>query len=504
MSQLKKIKFKVKGVHCKSCKTLIETEVDVLEGVNNIKIDYQTTEGWVEFDEGKISFSKIKDKIEEFDYEVVESQDKQLLDKTSGARGFALGLLIPLIAIIVIGGYFFLQRFGGFEILAKLNESSISYWLILLIGFLVSFHCVGMCGGLVVTYSAGLAAKNEDKKVGFSRGHFQYNFGRLISYTAIGGILGGIGSFFAVNPSFSGVVMLLAGVFMILMAVALFTNFKALEKLTPRMPQFIAQFLYSQRHTKKPKGPFVIGLLNGFMPCGPLQAMQLYALGTGSFTRGALSMAVYAAGTIPLMFGFGAFISMLSNQYIKKVMKFSAVVVGILGLIMFNRGLINFGWGIRSFIPASAVSQTEYIIEGNVTEYQIVRMELTYRGYNPNVLYVKKGIPVRWIIDVKQMSGCTDEIHMPDFNIKKPLQYGENIIEFTPTEVGEIKFSCWMRMVWGKFIVTEGDVNPTQQQLELEAANLPQGTCNGNGSCGGGCTAAQTGGCGCSRIRINN
>ena len=516
MSQLKKIRFKVKGIHCKSCKTLIETEVDVLAGVNNIEVDYQTGEGWVEFDEGKISFSKIKDKIEKFDYKVDSidgkhaEQEVKVQKRESSSKSFVLGLLIPLVLIGIIAGYYFLQYFGGFEILARLNESNLSLWLILLIGFLVSFHCVGMCGGLVVTYSASLAASDSrravgtaksGKKVGVSKSHIQYNLGRLISYTVIGGVLGGVGSFFAINPSFSGGVMLFAGIFMILMAVALFTDFKALEKLTPKMPQSIARFLYSQRHTKKPKGPFIIGLLNGFMPCGPLQAMQLYALGTGSFTRGALSMAVYAAGTIPLMFGFGAFISMLSNQYIKKVMKFSAVVVGILGLIMINRGLVNFGFGIRSFIPTSAISQTEYIVTGDVSEYQTIRMELTYRGYNPNVLYIKKDIPVRWIIDVKQMSGCTDEIHVPEFNIEKPLQLGENIIEFTPTKVGEIKFSCWMRMVWGKFIVTDGDINPTQQQLEVEAADLPQGACGGDGSCGGGCAAAKTGGCGCSRIK---
>jgi len=502
MSKLKRLDFKVEGLHCKSCKILLETEIDILGGVSDVGVDYQTGKVWVEFDEDEISFFKIKKRIEDFDYKVIDPGKEKPEEAVSSKKSFLLGLLIPLILIGLVTGYFLLQHSGGFEILARLNESNLSLWLILLIGFLVSFHCVGMCGGLVVTYSAAGAAK-EGKKVGVSRSHIQYNLGRLISYTVIGGILGGIGSFFAVNPTFSGVVMLLAGIFMILMAVSLFTNFKALKKLQFRMPQFIARFLYGQRHSKKPKGPFIIGLLNGFMPCGPLQAMQLYALGTGSFTRGALSMAVYAAGTIPLMFGFGAFISLLSNQYIKKVMKFSAVVVGILGLIMINRGLINFGYGFRDFIPASAIGQTEYIVSGEVTEYQTVRMELSYRGYNPNVLYVKKGIPVRWIIDVKQMSGCTDEIHMDKFNIKKPLQVGENVIEFTPTEVGEIKFSCWMKMVWGKFIVTEGDVNPTQQQLKVEAANLPSGGCKGDGSCGGGCAAAKAGGCGCSRIKAN-
>ncbi|MBU1164210.1 sulfite exporter TauE/SafE family protein [Patescibacteria group bacterium] len=490
MSKLKKRQFKIEGTHCKSCKTLIETEVDVMAGVKSITVDYYSGESSVEFDNSKISFEKIKNKIEKYDYKVsvAGQENKQEKESTNPYKNIFIAIFIFVLVI----GYLILKRYSGFEILAQLNTTSISYWLILIIGLLVSFHCVGMCGGLVVTFSAGHAAKQDKEpsansgreKVGFSKLHFQYNFGRLISYTIIGGILGGIGSFFAINPNFSGAVMLMAGIFMILMAVSLYTHFKWLEKLQPKMPQFIARFLYSQKHTKKPKGPFIIGLLNGFMPCGPLQAMQLYALGTGSLTRGALSMAVYGLGTIPLMFGFGAFISTLSSQYIKKVMKFSAVVVAILGLVMINRGLINFGWGLRSLIPSTATSQTEFVVNGNVSEYQIVNMDLSYRGYEPNVLYVKQGIPVRWIINVKQMSGCTDEIHLDAFNIKKPLEYGENIIEFLPTQVGEIKFSCWMKMVWGKFIVTEDSVNPSAQQLKSDAADLAGTSCGGAGGCG--------------------
>jgi sulfite exporter TauE/SafE/copper chaperone CopZ len=458
---LKKINFEVEGIHCKSCKTLLETEVDVLMGVNNINVDYQTGRCWVEFDDLKISFSKIKDKIEEFDYKVVDLKNKKVAnsriadkeENKSGFSGFAIGLLIPFILIGLVVVYFLFKNFGGFSILAKLNESNLSYGLIFLIGFLVSFHCIGMCGGLVVTYSATIAAKSAGKKTSISLPHIQYNLGRLISYTVIGGILGGIGSFFAINPNFSGAMMLFAGLFMLLMAVALFTNFKALEKIIPKMPQFIARFLYNQKHDQNPKGPFFIGLLNGLMPCGPLQAMQLYALGTGSISRGALSMGVYALGTIPLMFGFGAFISKISQRYIGRVMKFSAIVVGILGLIMFNRGLTNFNLGLKSLIPKESVSQVQPAKKDD-SNVQIARMDLTFRGYEPNVLYIKKGILVRWIINVKQMSGCTNEIILHGgYNIRKKLQKGENVIEFTPLQSGQIEFSCWMQMVWGKFIV---------------------------------------------------
>lgn len=456
---LRTIKFKVGGLHCESCKVLIETEVDILEGVLNVDLNYNTKECKVEFDDEKTSEKDIFKSIKKLNYRIGG-------DKKSSNLIFA-GVLL----VIFVLGYFLIKQFGLLEVLSKLNEQNIGYWLIFFIGFLVSFHCVGMCGALVITYTTKHNADNKGKTSFLP--HVQYNLGRLISYSVIGGILGGFGSFFAINPIFTGTVTLIAGFFMIVMGLSLATNFGWLEKVKLRMPRFIARFLYNQRYSKKPKGPFIIGIFNGFMPCGPLQAMQIYALASGSVITGALSMGVYALGTIPLMFGFGSFISLISQERIKQVMKLSGVIVIVLGLFMFNRGLINFGYGFRGFVSERAGN--EYVIEGD-TEYQVVKIELSYNGYSPNVIFIKKDIPVRWIIDVKQMSGCTDEILLSDYDIRKKLDYGENVIEFIPDKLGEIKFSCWMQMVWGKFIVSEEE--PTSEDIYKES-----GTCEGSSAC---------------------
>ena len=73
--------------------------------------------------------------------------------------------------------------------------------------------------------------------------------------------------------------------------------------------------------------------------CGPLQAMQLYALGTGSMLTGALSMFLFSLGTVPLMFGFGAISSVFKQQFNQKMLKVSAILVMLLGVVMLNRGL---------------------------------------------------------------------------------------------------------------------------------------------------------------------
>jgi len=435
-------------MHCQSCKTLIEEEVKVLPGINKIEVDYIKGIANLEYDNEIISLSEIFKTIENLNYQPQICETKpEVKDATAKTPSFVIGILIPVIIGLFIGIYFLFTNYGGFQILAKLNEPNISYGIIFIIGLLAGFHCIGMCGGLVITYStSGLNSQNQEEKL--AAPHLQYNLGRLLSYTIIGGILGGIGRFFGINPIFTGIVMLIAGSLMFLMGLSFVTNWQILEKIKVKTPNFIAKFLFSQKHIKKSKGPFIIGLLNGFMPCGPLQAMQLYALASGSFLKGGLSMAVYALGTIPLMFGFGLFISKISSQFVTKIVKVSGVLVIILGILMFSRGLTNLGAGFTA--PSTGSNINTQIIN----DYQEVKMDLGTFGYEPNVLYAKKGIPVHWIINVKQMSGCTSAIRLDDYGIYKQLNYGENIIEFTPDKLGEIKFSCGMRMVWGKFIVS--------------------------------------------------
>lgn len=85
--------------------------------------------------------------------------------------------------------------------------------------------------------------------------------------------------------------------------------------------------------------PLLIGILNGFMPCGPLQAMQLYALGTGGFIQGALSMFAFSIGTVPLMLTFGTVSTFITKRFSKYMVRASAVLIVALSIVMITRGL---------------------------------------------------------------------------------------------------------------------------------------------------------------------
>jgi hypothetical protein len=272
---------------------------------------------------------------------------------------------------------------------------------------------------------------------------------------------------------------------MILFGIKMLDIFPKLRKLNIKMPKFFANKIYSNQK----RGPLFIGLLNGFMPCGPLQTMQLYALGTGSFIAGSISMLFFALGTIPLMFGLGVLSTWISSKFTKNMMKISAILVMILGFTMLNRGFALTG---ISLLPPQKEQgkQSMQTIElpQIINGIQEVKSTLTSGNSYPTIT-VRKGIPVKWTISAekKYLNGCNDEIVIPKYKLNKELVEGDNIIEFTPTEEGTIAYSCWMGMIIGRIRIVEDtsdngniDINLQENDDEpIDTTGLPSCPCCG-------------------------
>ena len=77
------------------------------------------------------------------------------------------------------------------------------------------------------------------------------------------------------------------------------------------------------------------------MPCGPLQAMQVYALSTGSFIGGALSMFLFSLGTVPLMLFVGIVVNIFKGKRKILINKIASILILILSIVMLNRGLLS-------------------------------------------------------------------------------------------------------------------------------------------------------------------
>jgi hypothetical protein len=193
----------------------------------------------------------------------------------------------------------------------------------------------------------------------------------------------------------------------------------------------------------KSRNPFVIGLLNGLMPCGPLQAMEVYALSTGSIITGALSMLLFGLGTVPLMLSFGFIYNLFKGKGKILINKISAVLILILSITMLNRGLLSFDIDLFK----DTKNYDNYIHSKIEEDIQVVRFDLSIDHFEDIV--VQKGIKVKMIINVDKdkLTTCNNWVWIRQFDILQELKEGENVIEFTPSKTGDYIYTCRMSML---------------------------------------------------------
>jgi sulfite exporter TauE/SafE/plastocyanin domain-containing protein/copper chaperone CopZ len=442
----KQDRIAVQDMHCKSCETRVEKELRRISGVSEAKASFSG--GWVE----------VKYNSHLTDRTALERAINHAGYRTNPAKsgtGKLAGIFFIVAAIILLSNVS-----DTFDIGTELKQN-LTFAALFAVGLFTSLHCIGMCGGIMFSQSISTDSNN---KLAALKPSILYNSGRLLAYTLLGGLVGAIGSVFSLSLAAKAGITLIAAILMIFMGLGMtglsYFRFSFSLPWPHRLPQ-------SNR-------PFVVGLLNGLMPCGPLQTMQLYALGTGSFITGALSMLAFSLGTMPLMLFFGLFTGFISKSYTTKILKFSGMLVIVLGLVMVNRGLSLAGVNLlvadtqpqtQSSSPSAANSKAD-LQEG----VQILRMSATRAGYIPNVLYVQKGVPVKWIITGEQVTSCNNEIIVPSMKMQQKLKRGETTIDFTPGDK-DINFSCWMGMLRGVIKVVDN-----LQTVEAKAVNQAAST----------------------------
>lgn len=441
----------IDGMTCVNCENRIERKLAGTIGVQSVKVSYSNSNAIISYDPEIISIDKVEKIIEDLDYHVRKQVQKQIVKENKVDITNVIS-----VAVIIITLFMLINRYGGSGIFNAfpIVKEGMGYGMLFVIGLLTSVHCIAMCGGICLSQCVPQTSVSGVKsKWTTLRPSILYNLGRIISYTVIGGIVGALGSVVSFSGTMKGIVQVLAGAFMVIMGLNMLNLFPWLRKFNPRMPKIFAKKIYA---LKKNNSPFYVGLLNGLMPCGPLQAMQLYALSTGNPFQGALSMFLFSIGTVPLMLAFGALSSLLSKKFTTKMMSISAVLVIVLGIFMFNSGASLSGIIIPSISNSTQSSNGDSnniakIVDG----IQTVTVKLSSGRYEP--ITVQKGIPVKWIIqaEAKDINGCNNSIVVPKYNLQYDLKAGDNVIEFTPTESGAFAYSCWMGMIRSKIRVVD-------------------------------------------------
>ncbi len=466
-------KLSIGDMHCKGCEAIVEQAIAGLPGVRKARADYGSGSVKVTYDPARTNPVLIGAAIEKAGYSCSTRRPTRSIRRTLGR------ILLVLLAVAGIG--WLLTQGGSLAERFHLPqfERGMSYGLLFLVGLFTGFHCVGMCGGFVVGYTARSAEKSGAAPL---LTHLVYGLGKTLSYTLIGGGFGLLGSVIAFTPEIRGYAAIAAGIFLVLFGINMLDWFPSLHRVGIRMPRFLARFVSVE--TKKHHGPFLVGMLNGLMiACGPLQAMYVMAAGTGGFMEGAGMLLVFGLGTLPVMLGFGMLAGVVSGRITHGLLKASSLLVVALGLIMLNRGLIMAGTGydFRSLaiLAEPRLQSLRAVVARQLPEAgrQDIHMEVNARGYNPTEFVLKQGVPVRWIIDGKEITQCNRRIMVPGLGLEFEIHPGENLIEFTPEKPGVIAWSCWMGMLHGAFVVEPADTprdattNPPQDGAHDDRAS---------------------------------
>jgi sulfite exporter TauE/SafE/copper chaperone CopZ len=282
--------FHVNGMHCKACTVLIEetlTELPHVEGAEvSLAREQVTVTG---------TFSGSPEEIAE-ELSQLLREHGYTLGTAGGTRTVGWGdflYAVPL-AFLLVAGFVLLQRAGLTNLV---TSSEVSYGTAFLIGLIASVSsCLAIVGGLVLSLSASSAREG-----GTWRTQTLFHAGRLGGFFVLGGVVGLLGNALHLGLMANAVLGGLVALVMLVLGLNLLDVFHFTKRLQFTMPTRFGRRIVEGSTHDHYLAPLLVGIGTFFLPCGFTQSMQLYALSTGSFMQGALTMLVFALGTFPML-----------------------------------------------------------------------------------------------------------------------------------------------------------------------------------------------------------
>lgn len=434
------MKIKISGLHCKACELLSEDKLSSLPRIKRVKVNHNKGEAEIEYEGESPDKNQLKEVLLKIGYDLVDEQGPKEKIKINKWLDLFWAIIITgiLAFIFVQSGWLNLQNY--------MNPEALSLGGILLMGLIAGVStCMALIGGIVMAFATNYVQKNPNiSKTKKFLPHIYFNLGRVAGFFILGGLLGSIGSILKISILANAWLTLLIGLLIIVIGLQILNVFPFFEKFSLSLPKSLGKKIKNHNSESDPLGIMATGALTFFLPCGFTQSMQIYALSTGSFLQGAIIMFVFAVGTSVGLLGLGGAVSNIKGKKTSLLFKVAGLIIILFGI--FN--ILNAQQVFR--LHSGDMLQIDKITESFQEEdLQIIKMEQASRGYIPNTLEVKVNKPVRWIINSSNPYSCASSLVVPSLSVNRRLEAGENIIEFLPTQTGEIRFACSMGMYTG-------------------------------------------------------
>lgn len=447
---MKKTTIEIKGMHCRSCELLIESKLKQIKGVQSVEVSQKKGRAEIQYSTKHLNYGAVKDAVHAAGYEIGREEKPWI---SHHAQDY---IDISMMAAILIILYFFLKSTNVLDFSAAQSSSLANLSVVLLIGLTAGIStCMALVGGLVLGVSSRFAELHpQATAVEKFRPHLFFNLGRIVSYFILGGVIGAIGSVFQLSFGFVGFMTIIVGLVMLVLGLQLTELFPRLNTIT--MPKTVSKLLHVEQRANEQysdRNAIVLGALTFFLPCGFTQMMQIYAMSSGSFATGALTMGLFAIGTAPGLLGIGGLTAIIKGTFARNFFKFAGLVVIALSVFNIQNGMTLAG--IKISINGGAGGAAVRAPQNN--DVQVLKT--AYRNkedIQPNTFIVKAGQPVRMEVDVQENGyGCMGSFAIPGLSKQiEMLVKGKTLVyDFTPTSLGEYAITCAMGIPRGKIVV---------------------------------------------------
>jgi len=459
-TQLIRTVVPVAGMTCRSCEVRINRIVGRLPGVEAVSAS--AVRGRVEIESSvPLSAPVIRGAINAAGYELGRSPWVERDPVVWGTAGAGLVLVLGIAIALGLSGVGSLADSAG-----DLASGGIAVALLLGLAAGVS-TCMAMVGGLVLalsaSYTASVTARGEGAPgvTAQLRPVVVFLVGRIVGYGALGAVLGAVGSTLALPAQLTASLMIAVAALMTILGVRLTGLSPRVAAWSPTLPMGLARRLgltEGQGAGYSDGRAAALGAASFFMPCGFTQAVQVFALSTGSPIFAGALLATFALGTAPGLLAVAGLPMVMPSGFRPTLLRLAGVAVLAFALVNASAGLRLAG----VTLPGSGGAPQAAVAAGTTgtAKQQLVTTQ-NADGYAPGNVTIYSGEATTWTIDSRSTASCASSIVVPLLNISKRLHLGPNTIELPALSAGTVSYSCSMGMFGGTITVVDRPLTQT-------------------------------------------
>jgi sulfite exporter TauE/SafE/copper chaperone CopZ len=440
----------VEGMTCRTCERRIERHVGRIRSVEGVSAS--ATHARVEVTSaGPLPAAVLARAIEAAGYRIGRTPWLARDPRTWLAAAGGLALVAAIAVVAQVTGLTSLASGAG-----NIAEGGLVVAGLLGLAAGVS-TCMALTGGLILALSAAFATSRPvSAKASVAvrlRPTVVFLGGRIFGFAVLGAALGAVGSAVVLPSIVVAVLMIAVAAVMTILGVRLTGLSPRVAAWSPTLRAGLGRRLgLDEGDVTRYSDPraVALGAATFFLPCGFTQAVQVYALSTGSPLFAGAIMAVFALGTAPGLLALGGLPAVLPAGIRPAVLR-------LVGVVVIGFAVVNATAGLRLVGIAPVVGPGEAAGPAPVVEIkdgiQVVRTFQLANGYQPVDAALYAGMPTRWIIESLDQNSCAVFLQVPSLGLAVTLHEGENTIDLPALEPGRIAYSCSMGMYGGQLRV---------------------------------------------------